>query len=125
MMAVTAEEVNVSVSASELTNQVKGSQRNERAAGQEWKRVADPAVDCHAAPHHQHSEQSGEQNVTRAGESGYGERFCFGPTLSAGRYNEREPVRWNHRVKKSNGKSRGQERYENNVVHVSAGPLFR
>jgi hypothetical protein len=34
-------------------------------------------------------------------------------------------MRWNHRVKKSHGKSGGQKCYENNIIHVSAGPLFR
>ena len=117
MITVTAEQMNVSVSAFDLANEIKNSQSNQRTARQERKRIADPAVDGHAAPNNQHPERGGEEDVTGAGKARHGERFRFRPTLGPGGDDKRKPVRWNDRVQKSNRESRRQKCYENNVVH--------
>ena len=106
-----------------LPNQVEDSKGNQHATSHKGECISNSAVDRHAAPDHQHSERSRAQNMTCSGETSHGERFRFGPTLSSGRDNKRKPVRWNHSVQKSDGESRGQQSYENNIIHRRAGPL--
>src|SRR3954469_22191320 len=101
-MLVGAEQMNVPRRASQLPDQIKNSESDQRAAGQIGKGVSDSAVDCHPAPHHYNSERSGENNVTCAGKAGDNKRFHFGPTLCSRRDDKRQPMRWNYRVKKSN-----------------------
>lgn len=60
MMRMAPEQMNVAASAPDLANKIKKSERNQRAAGQVGKRVANPAVDSHAAPHNQYSKRGGE-----------------------------------------------------------------
>src|SRR6059058_2186906 len=119
MRSVRAKQVNVSVTARDLANKIKNSQRDERAASQIRKGFADPAVDRHSTPDHDDSERSGEQSVTGAGETRNGERFGFIPVLRASGHDKGQPMRRDCSVQKSNQESRRQQRYENDVVDVS------
>ena len=56
--------------AHELADQVKDSQRDQRAAGNERKVLANAAVNRHAAPNNQSSKRRGEENMTHPGETG-------------------------------------------------------
>jgi hypothetical protein len=58
--------------------------------------------------------------VTGAGETCDGERFGFIPVLRASGHDKWQPMRRDCSVQKSDHKSGRQQRYENDVVHVSA-----
>jgi len=52
VMRMASKQVNVAVAALPLTDKIKNSKRNQRAAGQKWKHVANTAINCHSAPDH-------------------------------------------------------------------------
>src|SRR5947209_16733222 len=120
MRTVSAKQVNVSMTTFDLANKIENSQCDERAASQIRKSFADPAVDRHPTPDHHDSERSREQSVTGAGETCDGERFGFIPMLRPSGHDKWQPMRRDCSVQKSNHKSRRQQGYENDVVHVSA-----
>ena len=54
--------------------------------------------------------------MTGPSEPGYSKRLSFIPMLRSRRDHEWQPMRRNYGVKKSNGKSRRNKRYENDVI---------
>ena len=115
--------MNVRMTASHLADEVKNSQRDQRAAGYKRKSAADPAVNRHSAPYHDNPERSCEQDMAGARKTSDNQRLRFRPALRARRNHEWKPVRRNYRVKKSNGEPCGNQRYENDVIHFGRSPI--
>ena len=112
--------MNVAVTTFELPNEIKNPERDQGATGEERKHAADPIIDRHPAPNDQHAECCREQSMSRAGESGDGERFGVVPVLGSRRDHEWKPVCRDYRVEEADGKAAGQQRDENNVIHFRA-----
>jgi hypothetical protein len=85
---MTSEQMTVAT-ASNLPHKIKKSERNERAAGDHWKKSTNSTVDCHAAPNDEHSQCNCEDHMTRAGHAGNSERFRFFPMLRPSRDDKR------------------------------------
>jgi hypothetical protein len=115
---MTSEQMTVAT-ASNLPHKIKKSERNERAAGDHWKKFADPVVNRHAAPNDQHAQRNCEEHVTRAGHAGNRERFRFFPVLCPGRDDKRQPVCRDGSVQEGDGKSTDCNCCKNDGVHRS------
>src|SRR2546422_11129501 len=91
--------------ARELPPDVITPEQNQRAACDPGKPVTDFFVQLDPEPHHQHSEQRGEEDMPASGEGGDDECLPPAPTLCAGGKDKRKPVSRDRRVKKRNTKA--------------------
>ena len=78
--------------APDLPRQIKKSERNERATGNQWKQFTDTAVDRHAAPNDENPQRDCEKHVASSSHSGYRESLRPFPLLRARRDDKRQPM---------------------------------
>src|SRR5262249_45604621 len=108
-------------SASNLPHKIKKSERDECATGNQWKEFADPTIDRHAAPNHQHSQRNCENHVTRAGKAGNCEGLRFFPMLRPRRDYKRQPMCRNGSVQEGNRKTSNNQGDEDGIIHLQRG----
>src|ERR1043166_8167931 len=113
-----APEMHVRIAASQLSNKIKQAEGNQRTACNQRKQPAEIAVDENAAPDNQHAQSGRKQDVAGASDAGDGEGLCVIPALCARGDDERQPVRRNDRVQKSDDQASKQNADENDIGHL-------
>src|SRR6267143_4566262 len=122
---MSAKEVAMAATCSaELAINIEEPEEQERAAGDPRKPGADPLVQRNSKPGDKQAEKCGEKHVARAGQRRNANRLVAVPALRPGRDNEREPVRGNRRVKKSDAESRERDCGKNRFVHEAQNPII-
>src|ERR1051325_5234366 len=104
---------------SELTQEIKKSERYESATRNQWKKFTDPTVDCHAAPNDQDSQRNCEKHVTGCRDPRNGERLRLFPMLRPRRDHKWQPMCRDGSVWERDGKTTHGNCCENEGVHYS------
>src|ERR1051326_453003 len=112
-----APEMHVRIAASQLSNEIKQAEGNQRTACDQRKQPAEVAVDENAAPDNEHAQSGRKQDVASASGTSDGEGLCVIPALCARGDDERQPVRRNDGVQKSDDQASKQNADENDIGH--------
>src|SRR6266853_3506011 len=118
-LRVLADDATVSVNfADQLPIQIKHTEKQERSASDSRKPISNLFVQREPEQSQKQTEHGREKNMSAPGERGDSERLRMIPSLRPRCQNERQPMRWNRRVKKRHGKSRDRDGRENGFVHI-------
>ena len=105
----------------ELAIDIKEPKYQQRSSGDPRKPGTDPIVQRNSKPGDEDSQECGKEYVTRAGQRRDADRLVPVPALRPCGDHEREPVRGNGRVKKSNTESGQSDRSKNRFIHEAYG----
>ena len=124
-MRMAAEQMAMAATRSaKLAINIKESEEQQRPSRYPGKPAADPLVQRDSKPGDEHAEERCKEHVPRAGQRRDADRFVPVPALCPGRDHEREPVRGNGRVKKSDAESSERDSGEDRFVHEPRSPLI-
>src|SRR5688572_24533177 len=96
-------------SSAQLSINIKEPEEHESASGDQMEPDADPVMQRNSEPGDEHAQERGKKDVTGAGQRRDANRLVPVPALGPGRDDERQPVRGNGRVEKSDPKSRERD----------------
>ena len=114
-----ADDATVSVNfADQLPIQIKQTEKQERATGNSRKPIPNLFVQREPEQSQKQTEHGCKKDMSAPGERGDSERLRMIPSLRPRCQDERQPMRWNRRVKERHGKSRDRDGRENGFVHI-------
>ena len=124
-MRMPAEQMTMPASDSaELAINIKEPEEQQRPSGDPRKPGADPIVQRDSEPGDEQAQECGNEDVTRTGQRRDTDRLVPVPALRPRRDHEREPMRGNGRVKKSDTESRESDCGKNRFVHEAQNPII-